>query len=58
MDASEELTNEVEENDKATPSTSRGSYKRSAQTSPVSVAQGTARDSSNKLRRVEVNGKS
>ncbi|CAB4010545.1 forkhead box P1-like isoform X1 [Paramuricea clavata] len=39
MESSEEVTNDVEENDKGTPSTSRGNYKRSAQTSPVSVAQ-------------------
>ena len=40
METSEEMTNEVEEKEKGTPSSGRGNYKRSAQTSPVSVAQG------------------
>ena len=40
METSEEVTNDIEEKEKATPSSGRGTYKRSAQTSPVSVAQG------------------
>ncbi|XP_028398262.1 forkhead box protein P1-like [Dendronephthya gigantea] len=39
METNEEPVNDVEEKDKESLNTSRGSYKRSAQTSPVSVAQ-------------------
>ena len=40
MESSEKLTNENDEREKGTTSSGRGNYKRSTQTSPVSVAQG------------------